>query len=425
MDSPGGAQSGSGGGVGDWAMPLLAFAAGFASPERSAPVFQNMRFMMEEQRRRQERGEDVEFRNRQFAAQEAERADVGRTRAQQRETAAVQLARERAQQQAGQLLPQLQFSRELAVGQPEIPAEIRDVGSELGADITPRVPGNQVRASVPNTIEDMRNQIFERFKDVSPDVRAELFNQVKGFGVPLAQQPEPAEIQRARHAIAAEQFLAPTTGAIPARRMSELIRSGAAQLPPDVLTKAINGDIRTVDTGQYIQFIDLTTKRIVATVQKTPEAKTQVIDDPSTGRKSILFINPMTREVVNLATDIPSNQPVDANTARFLAARSQGAAAPNMPEWIAALPPETALGVLKSLGIGAGGGNFVDQFLAEQLRGKTGPGGTIVPPKGAAPIPAPPGPGAAGAQIPVVAPDGTPGMWDTSKGPLPPGFKRR
>mgnify|MGYP001560570982 CR=1 FL=1 len=376
MESFGGGE----GGVGDWALPLAAFAAGVVAPERTSTALRNWSAIQEQQLRQKEATETRAFREKQFASQEAERADVGKTREQQRETSAVQLAQMRAQQQAGQMLPGLQFSRDVSVGQPDIPAQLAapDFPTQEGFgsfETAPRVPGWQVKSAVPMTVEDMRKQIME-LSGAPPDVRAEMFEKLRGFGVPLTAPKEPEEIQRARHALASEQFLTPQTGAVPARRISELIRSGAAQLPPEVLQKAITGDIRTVDTGQYIQFIDLNTKKIVATVQKTPEAKVQVVDDPMTGKKIVLFINPITKSVEALATDIPVGGSVGPDLARWLSYRTQNQVAPGMPPQIASIPPETALEMLRALGVGAGSESAAVQIMK---------GLGVIPPPGAKP----------------------------------------
>ena len=66
MDSFGG----EGGGIGDWAMPLAAFAAGVIAPERTSTALRNWSAIQEGQLRQREAGENRTFREKQFAAQQ-------------------------------------------------------------------------------------------------------------------------------------------------------------------------------------------------------------------------------------------------------------------------------------------------------------------------------------------------------------------
>lgn len=380
------AGDGEGGGFGSMMLPLAAFAAGFASPERAGAAFQNLRATLEQQERSVDRVEDRKFREKQFAASERERKDVGQTRAQQRESAAAQLAQVRAQQQAGQLLPSLQFSKEISVGQPEIPPQFgtSDLLRDKGITSIPGMPGSQTTAQVPQTVEDMRKQIMA-LSGAEPDVRAELFEKLRGFNVPLTQPKEPDEIQRARHAAASEQFLSPTVGALPARRMSELIKSGAAQLPPEVLQRAVSGDVRAVDLGNFVQFFDLATKKPVATLPKSAEPRVQVVDDSRTGKKAILFVDPRSRDIKTVPTDIPSGGEAGPDTERFLVARVQGVETPTMPPWIRTLSPEQAKEAYKMLQTERKP-SLADQFLKPEEAKKPSAKGKAVPtPKAAVP----------------------------------------
>ena len=358
MDSFGG----EGGGIGDWGLPLAAFAAGVIAPERTSTALRNWSAIQEGQLRQREAGENRTFREKQFAAQqgehaenrafrerqftamEAERADVGKTRGQQRETAAAQLAQIRAKQQAGQLMPGLQFSRDITVGQPEIPAQraAPDFPTQEGAgsfETSSRVPGTEVRGQVPMTIEEMRKQITS-MPNVSPDVQSEMFEGLRGFNVPLTAPKEPENIARERSALSTTQFFEKTVGPELAQRIGNLVRSGGAEAS---------------------QFMSL--------IPKAVENKVQIIDDINTGKKTILFIHPQTMQVISLPTDIPTSGAVSPDTARWLAFRSQGVSIPGMPPEITAMPPDVASEVLKKLGVAQGAVNPIDEEIARRLRG--------------------------------------------------------
>ena len=371
MDSFGG----EGGGIGDWGLPLAAFAAGVIAPERTSTALRNWSAIQEGQLRQKEHAEnrafrekqytsgesryaeDRAFREKQFLSAEGQRADAAKTSAQHRETAAAQLAQLRAKQQAGQLMPGLQFSRDITVGQPEIPAQLAapDFPTQEGAgsfETSPRVPSTEVRGQVPMTIEEMRKQIKSR-SDVPPDVQAEMFEGLRGFNVPLTVPKEPENIARERSAMATAKFFEKTVGPELAQRIGNLVRSGGAEAS---------------------QFMSL--------IPKAVENKTQVVDDNKTGFKTVLFIHPQTMQVVSVQTDIPIGADVDEKTTKYLAARAENTIVPGMPPWILAISAETAGSVLKKLGVAAGPVNPIDEEIAHRLRG--GEKAPVTPSKGAA-----------------------------------------
>lgn len=434
MDS---AQDGSSGigGFGNLILPLTAFAAGYVAPERANAAFQYLQGQQQLQERRSEREENRGFREREFTASEAERQrqqvereDIGKTRSLQRDVTQGQLKQQQNQMAASSLLPQLNFEQDLSVGSPDLPPVYAP--SRAGQEkrlIEPVVPGNEVRDKVQSTY----SQLIEQAKGlpgVEPGVLGELYNLPAVAGAPKVQQVTD-RVKNARAAQAAEQFIAQRTGdPRTARYVANLVREGVA--PPGLLDRMTGGDVRPVDTGQYIEFFDATTKQTVAMLPKSLTATPQLYQDKVTGEVSILFVNPQTRSVEKKPTGIVSKEPVDTQTAPYyLAARAVDKPLPDMPPWAQAMTPKEASAFLAALGKSKGGGTSlkdeIDALGADALRkerekreaaAKAAAGGGATPP-------VTPGAAAKG-KITIIAPDGTPGYWDASK-PIPPGYKRQ